>query len=114
MRISDWSSDVCSSDLGDAAFAFEPVERIAVGKVIAVVVGDGDADQFALPIAAGKRALAVVDRQRDITADEVEAGISHQRARRSEERRVGKECVSTCRYRWSPYPKKKKAELAIN
>src|SRR3546814_7081932 len=23
---------------------------------------------------------------------------------RSEERRVGKECVSTCRYRWSPYP----------
>src|SRR3546814_18754794 len=28
--------------------------------------------------------------------------------RRSEERRVGKECVSTCRYRWSPYHKKKK------
>src|SRR3546814_15942517 len=28
--------------------------------------------------------------------------------RRSEERRVGKECVSTCRYRWSPYPEKKK------
>src|SRR3546814_18460510 len=27
---------------------------------------------------------------------------------RSEERRVGKECVSTCRYRWSPYHKKKK------
>src|SRR3546814_18637304 len=28
--------------------------------------------------------------------------------RRSEERRVGKECVSTCRYRWSPYHYKKK------
>src|SRR3546814_11484521 len=27
---------------------------------------------------------------------------------RSEERRVGKECVSTCRSRWSPYNKKKK------
>src|SRR3546814_15611579 len=27
---------------------------------------------------------------------------------RSEERRVGKECVSTCRYRWSPYHVKKK------
>src|SRR3546814_3197490 len=27
---------------------------------------------------------------------------------RSEERRVGKECVSTCRYRWSPYHSKKK------
>src|SRR3546814_8014463 len=28
--------------------------------------------------------------------------------KRSEERRVGKECVSKCRYRWSPYPYKKK------
>src|SRR3546814_19137270 len=31
---------------------------------------------------------------------------------RSEARRVGKECVSTCRYRWSPYPSKKKTETA--
>src|SRR3546814_15383327 len=30
---------------------------------------------------------------------------------RSEERRVGKECVSSCRYRWSPYNKKKKKKL---
>src|SRR3546814_14192721 len=29
---------------------------------------------------------------------------------RSEERRVGKECVSTCRYRWSPYHSKKKKQ----
>src|SRR3546814_16304895 len=33
---------------------------------------------------------------------------SNKRSRRSDERRVGKECVSTCRYRWSPYHKKKK------
>src|SRR3546814_13781757 len=33
---------------------------------------------------------------------------------RSEERRVGKECVSTCRSRWSPYHKKKKKQKAIN
>src|SRR3546814_19518780 len=42
---------------------------------------------------------------------------SHRRAkprplRRSEERRVGKECVSTCRSRWSPYPSKKKSTQA--
>src|SRR3546814_13466530 len=36
------------------------------------------------------------------------ASISRKGARRSEERRVGKECVSTCRSRWSPYHKKKK------
>src|SRR3546814_13800389 len=36
------------------------------------------------------------------------AGGDHRCGRRSEERRVGKECVSTCRSRWSPYPSKKK------
>src|SRR3546814_17565045 len=35
------------------------------------------------------------------------------RQKRSEERRVGKECVSTCRSRWSPYPKKKKNTCII-
>src|SRR3546814_17159799 len=35
----------------------------------------------------------------------------HSRAPRSEERRVGKECVSTCRSRWSPYHKKKKKQI---
>src|SRR3546814_5468673 len=40
-----------------------------------------------------------------------ETGRTHQlRVHRSEERRVGKECVSTCRSRWAPYPKKKKKE----
>src|SRR3546814_17422049 len=39
-------------------------------------------------------------------------GFSHQsREKRSEERRVGKECVSTCRTRWSPYHSKKKQEI---
>src|SRR3546814_14629999 len=32
-------------------------------------------------------------------------------SKRSEERRVGKECVSTCRSRWSPYHSKKKIEI---
>src|SRR3546814_15012503 len=42
--------------------------------------------------------------------DEANNGIGHQRGvlSRSEERRVGKECVSTCRSRWSPYHSKKK------
>src|SRR3546814_11325839 len=34
-------------------------------------------------------------------------------ATRSEERRVGKECVSTCRARWEPYTYKKKQQLTI-
>src|SRR3546814_8249811 len=64
MRISDWSSDVCSSDL----HRFEPRHQRCVVGVAAL-------DPHAL----------VVGQQR------------------SEERRVGKECVSTCRSRWSTY-----------
>src|SRR3546814_12485654 len=61
MRISDWSSDVCSSDLQ------HPADRGAQDRDRGHFRGGDEADRP-----------------------------------RSEERRVGKECVSTCRYRWSP------------
>src|SRR3546814_1683613 len=64
MRISDWSSDVCSSDLQLRLALYPQLEA-----------GSGT-------YASGS---AMLDRDR------------------SEERRVGKECVSTCRSRWSPY-----------
>src|SRR3546814_10569702 len=69
MRISDWSSDVCSSDL--------------------------------------LRALGAEDRILDVVPDARISPMDPKSVaggeRRSEERRVGKECVSTCRSRWSPY-----------
>src|SRR3546814_16596954 len=77
MRISDWSSDVCSSDLQHRRIAFEP--RPPRGRRV---------ESRAQPVA---RSRFIVD-YRHIT--------------RSEERRVGKECVSTCRSRWSPYHSK--------
>src|SRR3546814_3959089 len=81
MRISDWSSDVCSSDLswtGCCASHDSPlVSRHASSPRVTHCV-------------ARRRALA-----RNCLA------LSHDH--RSEERRVGKECVSTCRSRWSPY-----------
>src|SRR3546814_16085899 len=97
MRISDWSSDVCSSDLL-ATFA---------GKRQPLGVGSG-----------GMALLAKLD---DATVEDIithngtqieqYGGMSAREMRqlvRSEERRVGKECVSTCRSRWSPYHYKKK------
>src|SRR3546814_5250168 len=75
LRISDWSSDVCSSDLkADDAERYRRVVRPALGDPHS---GGG---------LRGYRQL----------------GLQCKRVR-SEERRVGKECVSTCRYRWSPY-----------
>src|SRR3546814_5561178 len=71
MRISDWSSDVCSSDLSGGA---------APGRARH---GRTRAWRSYQPKSSGASS-APVDR--------------------SEERRVGKECVSTCRSRWSPYP----------
>src|SRR3546814_4454545 len=87
MRISDWSSDVCSSDLKD---------------------GDGDAEQFG---AAAGLHTQPADDERDADMVAMGEGIGqcqegrggHAIDRRSEERRVGKESVSTCRSRWSPY-----------
>src|SRR3546814_7825542 len=87
MRISDWSSDVCSSDLYDVNQAFEDVLR---------TVGTQEALMAACP-AARRRKAALPNR----------AGFRPSRpmsttstSSRSEERRVGKEWVSTCRSRW--------------
>src|SRR3546814_8048720 len=87
MRISDWSSDVCSSDLGSArrdhvVLARDSGEQLVIGvdeQLHAFI--EQSCDNL------GERQLQRIDR----------------REYRSEERRVGKECVSTCRSRWSPY-----------
>src|SRR3546814_1278861 len=93
MRISDWSSDVCSSDLrrqDDEAYAAEL--RAAEAEQQALVDQAAERDR----LQAENEALRQqnVDYQNQLS--------------RSEERRVGKECVSTCRARWSPDHSKKK------
>src|SRR3546814_2900322 len=84
MRISDWSSDVCSSDLrinpnvwvGALPHAKRGLKKLRFGAAAL----NGFQQQF----------YAAVPH------------LIHRGANRSEERRVGKECVSTCRSRWSP------------
>src|SRR3546814_15295766 len=150
MRISDWSSDVCSSDLGrlvpllqiaaveqDTAGVgrVQPGQQLDQGGLAGAVLADqrqrlawtdvqvdvlqrrgvgagvGEADVLEADAVAGVRAL---DRralrgghrgfQVFVQRRQVQVVLVH----RSEERRVGKECVSTCRSRWSPYTKKTK------
>src|SRR3546814_11634404 len=100
MRISDWSSDVCSSDLDHTTGLHVVAELLDLGgaeldllqRGLGVLVG-------AAGEAAGHRA-----RLRALRDDERHRALARQLGRyvRSEERRVGKECVSTCRSRWSP------------
>src|SRR3546814_14188856 len=93
MRISDWSSDVCSSDLfvsrlrslllllESIALSLEGISRRLLSKVEAIEVSfPWRSSNFNSTTTHGDHILNNF---------------------RSEERRVGKECVSTCRSRWS-------------
>src|SRR3546814_17162464 len=80
MRISDWSSDVCSSDLLRGRLGRHPPGLVEISD-----------------------ALSPIPRRAARAHDAFHA--------RSEARRVGKECVSTCRSRWWPYHQNKKQRL---
>src|SRR3546814_12570964 len=103
MRISDWSSDVCSSDL--PAALFEPPFAIynRRGRSALVLVCEHASNR--MPERYQRLGLSENDLLRHIAWD---MGALEVAQARSDERRVGKECVSTCRSRWSPYPNKKK------
>src|SRR3546814_17103349 len=101
MRISDWSSDVCSSDL-------KQQQQLEKGTDILVATPGRLLDLIA------RRAIGLTT-VRYLVLDEadqmLDLGFIHDLRKiskmvpkkRSEERRVGKACVSTCRSRWSPY-----------
>src|SRR3546814_18777910 len=96
MRISDWSSDVCSSDLCPAARCQQRGVVDDVGDR-GRRQADGVARQLrAIQTRRGSDLAGVQAEQRFAV---IEAG----QADSSEERRVGKECVSTGRYLWEPY-----------
>src|SRR3546814_12988221 len=100
MRIRDWSSDVCSSDLLVPRSRWLPLDEAdadnGFNALVAILPRNRQAQRRTVLI---RQDLAVhADRhERERMHRLVDAQPS------SEERRVGKECVSTCRTRWSPY-----------
>src|SRR3546814_12039414 len=106
MRISDWSSDVCSSDLdwvrdGTADLGRITRQQIFVRRAVTKAVSRGLTNLGTLNqlVSAG---VDNVRLDKNLDASDLVA-LGRQFASRSAERRVGKECVSTCRSRWSPY-----------
>src|SRR3546814_15742709 len=118
MRISDWSSDVCSSDLSPLAARIAEAKGIDLegitgtgpnGRIVradlglppvvapapAQTAGTGSAAPIVHDIPDVPHALEKLSNMR--------RPIARPLTQRSEERRVGKACVSTCRSRWSPY-----------
>src|SRR3546814_19743541 len=104
MRISDWSSDVCSSDLL-LDYPFECTR--AVNNLILGGVFD-DFPNLKVYVSHGGGFIPYQFGRIKTFAGLI-SGVRCQK--RSEERRVGKECVSTCRSRWSPSHSKKKKNL---
>src|SRR3546814_1096250 len=104
MRISDWSSDVCSSDLALSNIFLDSlsmdVERMQrINDLLAQLPINALKSQSLRPVST----FVVTPSQ---SLDEM--ALAHlekmpRAARRSEERRGGKECVRTCRSRWSAY-----------
>src|SRR3546814_18280151 len=98
MRISDWSSDVCASDL--------PLDTARCHRLLVT----GAAGGLGTVLRHRLRPYADILRLSDISpmppanqgAEVISCDLSDPPAVRSEERRVGHECVSTCRSRWSP------------
>src|SRR3546814_18850984 len=96
MRISDWSSDVCSSDL-----EWQSHLTVAVQAAQAVM----EQGHQLYPTYDG---LFQHEAEGPSNAESIFVKIYGVSPSRSEERRVGTECVSKCRFRWSPYPYKNK------
>src|SRR3546814_21163400 len=110
MRISDWSSDVCSSDLSawddNSLFDFIKQSYLLTARWIQNTVRDveGLDEQTAQKVDFYNRQF--VDAMAPSNFVLTNPDVLRAPFERSEARRVGKECVSTCRYRWLPYHKK--------
>src|SRR3546814_17730279 len=102
MRISDWSSDVCSSDVLETALRLRVA--FAAGAVLFVVLCGWLAtrmgSEFIPNLDEGDLAVQALRLPGTSLTQSLEMQFQIER---SEERRVGKECVGTCRSRWSPY-----------
>src|SRR3546814_13178781 len=106
MRISDWSSDVCSSDLSSHGrkCSDEGVGAHLVARRVAQICGIGVRQMATRP----GRPLIDAARGKTGLMERVDIGLARCRetagdAVRSEERREGKECGSTCSSGWVPY-----------
>src|SRR3546814_12423280 len=144
MRISDWSSDVCSSDLSETnAEVGDPgndARRVNGAHIRAKVIGEGanlgvtQAGRIEFALEGGRINTDFIDNSAGVDCSDNEVNIKIPLNREmqegrltfedrnkliaemeedvaeiflednsTEERRVGKECVSPCRSRWSPY-----------
>src|SRR3546814_3786198 len=116
MCISDWSSDVCSSDLKAVSIMRERISldedifvELVVWKLPHPLAGSAHDFKYRLALVSQNICVMRYDNEagkgdhKHVGETEIDYAFRSLEQLRSEERRVGKECVSTCRSRWSPY-----------
>src|SRR3546814_16019881 len=105
MRISDWSSDVCSSDLLNVEEDVAPIKTFIADTNCIIMRRHGFTVLGRTVSECYHRTNVLVSEVKRNIIVETLSGLHKTPPEylRSEERRVGKECVSTCRYRWSQY-----------
>src|SRR3546814_18737508 len=108
MRMSDWSSDVCSSDLQLC------LRRARNRRPDQAETDNGETFDRHQPASAARIAAASPCVSSSVPIVMRSAFASPCPGSRSEERRVGKECVGTCRSRWTPFHYKTKQQSTIN
>src|SRR3546814_19130594 len=108
--MSDWSSDVCASDLVKYSF-----ERVLDPAIASPVAGDWGPLSHVELEDSHTGVIVLKEPFQPLWTVALPYGVGHIVCKkaveaagggtfRSEERRVGKECVGTCRFRWSPEP----------
>src|SRR3546814_12264997 len=102
MRISDWSSDVCSSDLLGGFPASSHAETVKGRTYYRLTVNGLASRADATSLCQQLKAQGQTCFIRAMGGGETIQRAAKAGSMRSEERSVGKECVSTCRYRGSP------------
>src|SRR3546814_15795925 len=114
MRISDWSSDVCSSDLVTIeSYEEEPISVMLPDTVVMkiveadpVVKGQTASSSYKPAVLENGARIMVpphIESGTRVVVNTADASYVERAKDRSEERRVGNECVRPCRSRWSPY-----------
>src|SRR3546814_13362033 len=103
MRISDWRSDGCSSDLDAFVAAFADVYEHSpwVAEIVYQAGVDETLDDIEVLHTRLSQAMLAADHDTQLALVNAHPDLAGTAS--SEERRVGKECVSQCRSRWSPY-----------
>src|SRR3546814_15499622 len=106
MRISDWSSDVCSSDLKQLLGTYQGILQVDAWQAYDQFGKDAGANagvEKSYCWAHLRRKFMDAGSDAPIAQDALQRIARIYSIERSEERRVGKECVRTCRSRWWPY-----------